>query len=612
MKNKKMCDCGNKQIEVSYDTKIEIREASDAEKELFKKTYWKWPKEITFQTDLWNSMCEMLNSLESAWFSTSNREIWRKCLDSVGQYQPKKDESLHKCKFDLIEMDDTVPQIRINTTYSHSVEKTDGRGNVVRDSNGNIKHETIYRSKNTFCDYPQDFLKLLDVLLLHIRKKCKNIVFCNNILFNAAYTSTYMSNENKLKKNDKKMDDFIRKNLYKLRYFYENVSAKKQILEGNDYIQFSNSKPRVLDVDGELFFEFNNACGFNIDEKYKQLQELKEECKKEDQRDLERRQEECRQKLEKYRQELLERQKLASSDIIDKFNKMGLLLQPALSNQKKYEEYEALRRFCISYIPQLKEWNFNIGSFHDRYPHMITEKSCLIFKDNWERINRSYYELKKGIDGEDKVFNVLKLYDDRAYILRDYVWTCEHDFIVITQYGIYTIEVKNLSGRFVLTETGILEKIGETYSKPDKDIAMQSRRHRETLFRNLTKCPFYTPDIPIYDIICSAASDYTIQDNFRLIPVCNYNTIDRLIFFREDGTQLTCLKENEKILTHDDMEGIRNYLLENQEDPYEFAVFRPKGEIDSRESFLESFAQIAGGLIAVQNSSNNADCTNAE
>lgn len=278
-----------------------------------------------------------------------------------------------------------------------------------------------------------------------------------------------------------------------------------------------------------------------------------------------------------------------AATITSDFYEQNLLSVSSLSNKEKLKAYLDIRDFCCKYVPVLSERGFRVESIHDNYPDYVSEEVCTAFKENWIRINRSYNVLRRGTSGEEKVYEVLRLFDDRIRILRDYVWGHEHDFIVITPYGISTIEVKNLRGNYVLTETGVLKCLSSKKVKP-KDIALQSKKHLETLWRNLSGCPAFSTNVPLQEIICSAEPNFTIKDNYHYIPVCYYNTIDKALL--PDG--------GNAILDVKAMDTIEKYFLENKQEAFKFDVFLPRGEIDSRDEFIKNFADVASGLIVVK------------
>ena len=277
--------------------------------------------------------------------------------------------------------------------------------------------------------------------------------------------------------------------------------------------------------------------------------------------------------------------------ITAEFNADNLLSDAKLSNQGKLEAYSKVRKFCSKYIPSLNDRNFDICSIH---PDYASARSCTSFKENWNRLSRIYSILNRGISGEDKVFEVLTLFDDRIRILRDFIWGYEHDYIVISPYGIFTIEVKTLRGNYVLTETGMLKCLSTNKVTP-KDVALQSKKHLETLRRNLGACPAFSSRVPLQEIICSAEPNFTIKDDYRQLPVCYYNTLDKYL-----------LPKNGKIvLSEKEMQAIEEYLLQHKQPDFTYDVFLPAGEIDSRSEFITSFAEVASGYIIAQRDSQN-------
>lgn len=275
-----------------------------------------------------------------------------------------------------------------------------------------------------------------------------------------------------------------------------------------------------------------------------------------------------------------------SRQIKSEFIEAGFLQHNTLSNGEKLKEYSALRKFCIKYVPELAEPGFRLETLPEKHPDFISEESCIKFKDNWVRMCHTYNILKKGASGEEKVAEVLRLFDDQIRILKNCtIDHYEHDFIVISHSGIYTIEVKNLYGQYELTETGILKCTTRGNTK-SQDVALQSKKHLHTLRRCLTKCNVYSSDIPIREIICSAEPNFTITDNYHFLPVCYYNTLDKILL----------PNSGKAVLSAEEMEEIEKFLLDNQSEAYKYDVFLPYGEIDSYDLFIENLADILSGL----------------
>ena len=315
------------------------------------------------------------------------------------------------------------------------------------------------------------------------------------------------------------------------------------------------------------FYEYaDGLCGFNIFEKKQEIEE----------------------KIQKRRQQVTIEKADLRNQIIEAFNAENLLRHNALSTVDKYQEFSAVRTFCCKYIPQLEDRNFDIDSLASDYPDYLSKEKLAVFKESWIRMCRSLNALKRGIKGEEKVYEVLQLFDDRCRIIKSYTWDCEHDFIVITPYGVSTIEVKTLSGDYLLTETGMLKCLSNDHIE-SKDVALQSKKHVETLRKHLKNCAAFNESIPLQEIICSAEANFTIKDEYHYIPVCYYNTLDKTLFANK-----------EEVLSIAAMAEIEKYLLANQQEAFQFDIL----EIDSRESFIEAFADVASGLMLAENGNN--------
>lgn len=314
-------------------------------------------------------------------------------------------------------------------------------------------------------------------------------------------------------------------------------------------------------------------------------EEEKKKAAKAKQEEQERlRNEEQERKRKQFLEKISEAKAKHSAGIIEEFYRLDLLNQLTLTNAEKVREYAAVREFCIRHIPDLDNRMFSLQILRADYQSYI-DRSCLeAFASNWRELNRSYKALERGMRGEEKVLDVLRLFDDRIHILHGYTWGCEHDFVVLSPYGIFTIEVKSLRGEYVVTKTGLLKCISNPKVKT-KDIAFQSKKHLETLRRNLGNCEVFSDEIPLHEIICSAEPSFTIADEYGYIPVCYYNTLDKLL-----------LPSGEKVvLSEEQMLAIKRYLTEHWAPEFVFDVFLPRGEIDGRDDFIRSFADVASG-----------------
>lgn len=272
MKYIKKIICGDRELEISQNTTAIIRLATDKERRAFIKRHWHCPEDLPCQNNMWESLCEMLNTLENSipkisMFDINGKKIWRECLKALNI----DDSSLYKCHFKFVPADDTdtEPTIRIESTYAHLVAQTDEWGNEITNSNGNTQYETTYTSRTILCNYPQDFCTILNIIEQYFPKemnykKLSELDQLHCVVFEIATEKKLRA---KNRQNKLKIFTFIRLYCYSIISFKEYAFAWSQITEQENYKKFYKSSQRVLDVDGEIFFEFENDCGFDIDKK---------------------------------------------------------------------------------------------------------------------------------------------------------------------------------------------------------------------------------------------------------------------------------------------------------------------------------------------------------
>lgn len=280
------------------------------------------------------------------------------------------------------------------------------------------------------------------------------------------------------------------------------------------------------------------------------------------------------------------------AQVTNKFDESKLLQVSALSAKDKVKEYGRLREFCISYIPELKNNQAKLASvFNKEFQKYVDTAMCQCFDSGWAALSKAFFTLSRGIQGENNVEEVLSLYDDRIYFIRDFTWIYEHDFIVLAPSGIYTIEVKMLSDDYVLTETGMLKPLND-HNKMIINVVLQSRKHIETLRKGLKECAAYTSDIPIAEIICCADGKYTIKNEFPDIDVCYCNTLNKYILPNDVENKLTAER----------MAELKDFLLKNGEKkPHTYAVFGAQGDLPDKDEFVRNFAYTVGAKYVQEN-----------
>ena len=217
--------------------------------------------------------------------------------------------------------------------------------------------------------------------------------------------------------------------------------------------------------------------------------------------------------------------------------------------------------------------------------------------------------LEAGIQGEERLYNRLKILGDRVRILRNSSYAIddfvvEHDMIIISRNGIFTVEIKNWKQDSIINERGILmTKYGQK-----TNIAEQTMRHvhnlEQTLY-SMTKANYN-----VYPIIAWVNEDSKLDNCFQNLTVCNYNNIEFEILNADKykdkyGTEeidriYGLLKEIQIPAKTFPLEIDRTVLVESIADLITGILFLPDAkeyENDSVNSLLVKIAIGVGGII---------------
>lgn len=210
--------------------------------------------------------------------------------------------------------------------------------------------------------------------------------------------------------------------------------------------------------------------------------------------------------------------------------------------------FNITNKICNNSCPNIKLYNA-----------LIDEKSKRKFNKAQKDFRESYFELKKhigilssGIQGEKDTLKALELYNDEIEIIQslctkigDYIY--EHDFIVINEYGIFSIEVKNNSNYSVyISEQGICN---------GKNLIKQSKQHFHSLRRCLADTDY--SKVPIHTILVFTNDKNTVKSEQNTIPVCYRYNIDDVIF---DSTRY------KKCLDIAELKNIKNVIKDKCKD----------------------------------------------
>lgn len=179
------------------------------------------------------------------------------------------------------------------------------------------------------------------------------------------------------------------------------------------------------------------------------------------------------------------------------------------------------------------------------YISLVDEESKTRFNKTQKEFRESYFDLKKhinilssGIQGEKSTLNALKLYGDKIEIIQSLCTRIgedvyEHDFIVINEYGIFSIEVKNNSNYEVyISEQGICN---------GKNLIKQSKQHFHSLRRCLEDTEYSKAQI--HTLIVFTNDKNTVKSEQNTIPICYRYNIDDVIF--DSSRYKKCINKKE-------------------------------------------------------------------
>ena len=198
----------------------------------------------------------------------------------------------------------------------------------------------------------------------------------------------------------------------------------------------------------------------------------------------------------------------------------------------------------------------NKYSLNEQYKNDLKKAE---FSLSVNKIKISKKSLENGILGEFETYNAIQILDDEIKILRNVLVSAndmneEHDLIVISPKGIFTIEIKYLSiPQIQILQSGLMKYESKYYG----NVVEQSRRHIHSL-RRLLKTTDYS-QIPISPIIVFSNDRCEIKENLSSVPSCYRNDVESMLF------------DNQKadVIDREAIGKIYHHLIENCQINYE-------------------------------------------
>lgn len=169
------------------------------------------------------------------------------------------------------------------------------------------------------------------------------------------------------------------------------------------------------------------------------------------------------------------------------------------------------------------------------------------FNKEYREVHKNLNILKTGAQGEDALFNRLKIIGEKLSIIQNARFTMEdgftveHDMIIVSPVGVFTVEIKNWSKDSYIDEKGYLINT----SGMKTNVVEQALRHKHHLERILEKKlgQFFE----VHPIIAWVNPDSIIKNDFDKIVVCNCNNIEFEILNQEKYKNTFTKEEREAI-----------------------------------------------------------------
>lgn len=218
-------------------------------------------------------------------------------------------------------------------------------------------------------------------------------------------------------------------------------------------------------------------------------------------------------------------------------------------------------------VPNIVTYRDDNGELKEKEDYDVYEFESDLFAGISRRILKSYNKfnsiysdtkkklmvLRQGVIGEKSLYNRLSIIGDKIRIIQNarYIidddFGVEHDMIVISPYGIFSIEIKNWGSDSYLNNKGFL------VSKNGKRINVieQSMRHVHNLERLIQKELYH--EAKVFPLIVWVNEKSRIKNDFKYVTVCNYNDVEFELFNSEKYTQ---------IYSKEDVDAIYKKLLE--------------------------------------------------
>lgn len=180
------------------------------------------------------------------------------------------------------------------------------------------------------------------------------------------------------------------------------------------------------------------------------------------------------------------------------------------------------------------------------------------FARNMSYVKNTRNIIASGLKGEREAYEAISLMCEDKRILRNIQtpaynsdYSVEHDMIVITPKGIFSVEVKNIHSHYAeITEQGMLvSKHADNKVRTHDNVVQQSRRHYASIKSVLkgTKYEFtrITSVLLFSNDMCNVENKFNKELSKNYINICYRNNAESVLVSPMDKTVLTTDEINE-------------------------------------------------------------------
>ena len=252
---------------------------------------------------------------------------------------------------------------------------------------------------------------------------------------------------------------------------------------------------------------------------------------------------------------------MGKRNIPGKYNYLPIELDLNEAHNFLEKEINELESFKVDLLLKYRE-HFDKDIFKNNADILLVlaDINRFLYEYNFalEHIYKDYRRLKKGVQGEEKVSDVIyslvrknKVIANARLVIRG--TSIENDFLIINEGGVYTVEVKNIGSykeKLLIDEYGRLTRIN-SYGEicEQGDMINQANRHVEYLEQFLSKEFKYK--IPIHSYIVIASSIKVVnKSEFNILGV---NQLQSSLLPRK------------KYISNEQVESIYEYIIDNIE-----------------------------------------------